>query len=333
MLPSFYVKLDRLPLNNNGKVDRKSLPEPDFANNFIEANNRALRKEIQKARSMTDGIIGVNIMVALSNYADFVLTSIDEGIDIIFSGAGLPLNLPKYLPKGNTKTKLVPIVSSGKAAALIARRWIEMYDYIPDAFVVEGPKAGGHLGFKKEQLFDENFSLEKLIVDIVEKIKPFEIKYNRKIPVIAAGGIYSGKDIHDIFKFGASGVQMATRFVTTFECDASDVFKDIYIKATKDDIQIIDSPVGMPGRALKNQFVIDVKKGEKKPFKCPYHCIVTCDFKNVPYCIAHALINAKKGDMENGFAFAGENVYKNDKVISVKELMETLSNEYIAAAN
>ncbi len=305
--------------------------ESDFRSNFIEANNRALRNQIQKAREKTKGILGVNIMVAMSNFGEMVETAIDEKIDIIFSGAGLPLNLPKFLTK-ETKTKLVPIVSSGRAANIITKRWIEKFDYVPDAVVVEGPMAGGHLGFKTEQLNSPEYSLENIVTAVIKELKPFEVKYAKPIPVIAAGGIYTGEDIYKIMQLGASGVQMATRFVTTDECDASVDFKNAYIEATKEDISIIKSPVGMPGRAIINQFIHDVRAGEKKPFKCPYHCIITCDYKNSPYCIALALMNARKGFLKNGFAFAGENAYRTSKIISVKELIESLEEEYKAVS-
>ena len=300
--------------------------EPDFSTNWLEANIRALKKEIKKARELTKGILGVNIMVALSNYADMVRTAIEEEIDIIFSGAGLPLNLP--LLKGSTKTKLVPIISSGRAASIICKKWSEKYNYLPDAIVVEGPRAGGHLGFKQEQINDPEYSLEKLIPEVIKAVKPFEERYKKPIPVIAAGGIYTGEDIYNFLKLGASGVQMATRFVTTYECDASIKFKQTYIDSSKEDIVIIKSPVGMPGRAIKNKFIDDANKGEKKPFKCPYHCIITCDYKNSPYCIALALLNARKGNLEHGFAFAGENAYRAKGIISVKELIESLIKEY-----
>lgn len=301
--------------------------EPDFSTNWLEANIRALKKEIKKARELTKGILGVNIMVALSNYADMVRTAIEEEIDIIFSGAGLPLNLPQFL-KGSTKTKLVPIISSGRAASIICKKWSEKYNYLPDAIVVEGPRAGGHLGFKQEQINDPEYSLEKLIPEVIKAVKPFEERYKKPIPVIAAGGIYTGEDIYNFLKLGASGVQMATRFVTTYECDASIKFKQTYIDSSKEDIVIIKSPVGMPGRAIKNKFIDDANKGEKKPFKCPYHCIITCDYKNSPYCIALALLNARKGNLEHGFAFAGENAYRAKEIISVKELIESLIKEY-----
>lgn len=304
--------------------------ESDFQSNFTEANVRALKNEIRKAREKSKGIIGVNIMVAMSNFADLVKAAIEEGADIIFSGAGLPLNLPGFI-NGTSKTKLVPIVSSKRAAHIITKRWFDKYGYIPDAIVVEGPMAGGHLGFKPEQLEDPAFSLENLITEVLKELKPFEEKHKKAIPVIAAGGIYSGEDIYKIMKLGASGVQMATRFVTTKECDASDEFKNSYIAATKENIGIIKSPVGMPGRAIINSFIHDVTAGERKPYKCPYHCIITCDYINSPYCIALALMNAKKGHLKNGFAFAGANAYKTDKIISVCELTDILKDEYSAA--
>jgi NAD(P)H-dependent flavin oxidoreductase YrpB (nitropropane dioxygenase family) len=303
------------------------MSEPDYFTNFKEANIRALKEQIQKAREMSKGIIGANIMVALSDFSDMVKTAIEEKIDIIFSGAGLPLDLPKFLDNSSS-TKLIPIVSSGKAARIITQQWIKKYDYIPDAIIVEGPKAGGHLGFKEDQLDDPKFELVNLVQDVITNVKPFEEAKGKKIPVIAAGGIYSGEDIYEVMKAGASGVQMATRFVTTNECDASREFKECYINAQQDDIAIIKSPVGMPGRAIRNSFINSINGGQKTPVKCPYHCIRTCDYKKSPYCIALALSNAKNGKMKNGFAFAGTNAYKAEKITSVKKLISTLKNEY-----
>lgn len=301
--------------------------KPDFTTNWSEANIRSLKKEIQKARKLSDGIIGINVMVAVSNFAEMAKAAIEEGIDVIFSGAGLPLNLPQFLTK-DSKTKLVPIVSSGRAASIICKKWLERYNYLPDAIVVEGPRAGGHLGFKLEDIDNPDYSLEKLVPEVLEAVKPF----NKPIPVIAAGGIYTGEDIYKIMKLGASGVQMATRFVTTHECDASIKFKQAYINSKKEDILIIKSPVGMPGRAIRNKFISDSIMGEKKPFNCPYHCIITCNFKETPYCIADALLNASEGNLEDGFVFAGENAYRAKEIVSVKEVTDSLIEEYRAAA-
>jgi NAD(P)H-dependent flavin oxidoreductase YrpB (nitropropane dioxygenase family) len=307
------------------------MAEPDFFANYLEANLRALRKEIQKAREATKGILGVNIMVALSNFADMVRAAIEEKIDIIFSGAGLPLNLPQFR-KPDTQTKLVPIVSSGRAATIICKRWIEKFNYSPDAIVVEGPRAGGHLGFKIEQIADPAFALEKLIPEVIEALQPFAEKNDKPIPVIAAGGIYTGADMHKFTEMGAAGVQMATRFVTTKECDASHEFKQAYLDSKEEDIVIIKSPVGMPGRVIRNNFIDAMNRGDKEPYKCPYHCIITCDYKNSPYCIAHALINAQKGNLKHGFPFAGANAYRTTEIVSVKQLMESLVEEYNQAA-
>ena len=305
--------------------------EPDSFSNFLEANVRALRNEIRKAKQKTQGVLGVNIMVALSNFGDMVRTAVEEKIDVIFSGAGLPLNLPALVQKSGA-AKLVPIVSSARAAGLIIRKWLAKHDYCPDAIVVEGPLAGGHLGFKPEQIGDPNFSLEKLIPEVVAEVRPFEDERGRAIPVIAAGGIYTGSDIRKFMELGAAGAQMATRFVGTDECDASPEFKNAFVNAGKDDLVIIESPVGMPGRAIKNRFIEDIKAGIKKPFKCPYHCIVTCKQKASPYCIALALTNALKGRLKHGFAFAGANAYRVDKIMPVKALIRELLREYGEAA-
>lgn len=301
---------------------------PGYQDEPIAVSVNTLKAEIYEVRKKTNGIVGVNIMVATSNFADMVQTAIDAEIDIIFSGAGLPLDLPKYLRKGS-KTKLVPIVSSGRAATLILRKWTSTYNYIPDAFVVEGPLAGGHLGFKKEQIYDPEYSLQKLIPQVLEACRPSEEATGKTIPVIAAGGVYSGCDIYEFMELGASGVQMGTRFVTTEECDASIEFKDNYLRCREEDIIIIDSPVGMPGRAIRNSFLTTVEEGAQFPTGCPFQCIRTCDVAKSPYCIAVALLNAKKGKMDRGFAFAGQNAYRASRIISVSKLMEEIKREFI----
>lgn len=298
-----------------------------LSKDYLQASIAGLKEELRKAREKTKGVIGVNIMVALSNFTDMVKTAIAEKADIIFAGAGLPLNLPSFLQKDST-TKLVPIVSSGRAARLICEKWKTLYDYLPDALVVEGPKAGGHLGFKNEQIDDEHYKLENILPEVLEEVKVIGQKYERKIPVIVAGGIYTGDDMRSFMEMGADGVQMGTRFVTTEECDASDVFKQTYIDAREEDIEIIKSPVGMPGRAIFSDFIRKIKEGKKQPKVCPFNCIKTCDISKSPYCIIMALYNAFKGNMENGYAFAGANAYKATKIISVKETFKSLLNEF-----
>jgi nitronate monooxygenase len=309
--------------------------ESDVNTNYKEANKRALSKEIRKARANTDGIIGVNIMVALSDFDEMAQCAVDEKVDILFMGAGLPVKLPHTLPLdalGSLHTKFVPIVSSGRAADLIFKTWAKHFSHVPDGVVVEGPMAGGHLGFKKEQINAPDYALEKILPDVISAIKPYEQQFSKHIPVIAGGGIYTGEDIYKFIQMGASGVQMATRFVATHECDASDEFKQAYLKCEKDDILIIDSPVGLPGRAIRCDFLDRVASGSKEKFQCPWKCLRTCDFKNVPYCIALALTNAKKGNLDHGFAFAGANVYRVNKLVSVQELIDELMEDYKLAA-
>ncbi len=299
----------------------------NFSKDYLAASIYGLKEEIRKAREKTLGVIGVNIMVAMTNFADMIKTSISEKADIIFAGAGLPLDLPSFLRKDSI-TKLIPIISSARAARIICEKWKSNYNYLPDAFVVEGPMAGGHLGFRTEQIDDDDYSLEKLVPEIVNELRVFEEKNHRRIPLFAAGGIYTGGDIKKIMQLGAAGVQMGTRFVTTSECDASEDFKQAYINAEKNDIEIIKSPVGMPGRAIFSNFIQKVKEGKKQPLKCPFKCIKTCDISSSPYCIITALINALKGNFENGFAFAGSNAFRATKIISVRETFKSLLREY-----
>ena len=301
--------------------------EPDVTHDPAQANVRVLKREIRRARRRTDGVIGVNIMVALTHAPHMIQAAVEEGIDVVFCGAGLPLDLPRFLTAGS-KTKLVPIISSARAAQLISQKWLRRYNYLPDAFVVEGPKAGGHLGFKVDQLYDPAYSLENLVKEVVATVGAIGAEQNTTIPVIAAGGVYTGADIRAILELGASGVQMGTRFVATHECDAADGFKQVFVDARKEDLMVIKSPVGMPGRAVRNRFLDDVEKGAKKPFNCPYHCVKTCKKETSPYCIGLALNGAKQGRFKYGFAFAGSNAHRIREIVSVKELMDGLEREY-----
>lgn len=297
------------------------------AKDYMEACVCGLKEEIRIAKEKTNGIIGVNIMMALTNFSDMVKTAISEKADIIFAGAGLPMDLPKYRTP-DCVTKLVPIVSSARAARIICEKWKTLYNYLPDMVVVEGPKAGGHLGFKTNQIDNPEFSIEKLIPEVVKEVAVFEEMYNQEIPVVAAGGIYTGEDMYKLMELGAKGVQIASRFVTTHECDADIKFKESYIKADSEDVEIIQSPVGMPGRALKGSFLDKVKQGLTAPKSCPYNCLHTCDYTKVPYCIIVTLYNAYRGQMDKGYAFAGRNAYLADKIVSVKEVFKSLVNDF-----
>jgi nitronate monooxygenase len=306
-----------------GLTDREAMA------NYKKRNIEVLKREIRKARELSAGVIGVNIMSVLTDFSEMVRTSVEEGIDIIFSGAGLPLDLPKYLTEGS-RTKLVPIVSSGRAASIIATKWKQNYDYLPDAFVVEGPKAGGHLGFKANALEEISNSLENLVDEVLQVARDLKARFNKEVPVIAAGGIYTGEDIYKIIQQGATAVQLGTRFVATEECDASHEFKQAFVAAKAEDIQIIKSPVGMPGRTIFNKFLDEAVKGNRRPKVCMHHCIKSCDPKTTSYCIADALLQAYKGNLNDGFVFTGTNAGRIDRIMTVKELINELVMEYEA---
>jgi len=308
--------------------------EPNYEKSFRQSNINALKRHIRKAKELSknsEGAIGVNLMVALSDYDDLLKVSVEEKADVVFMGAGLPLKLPQFvLDMGfeNIHTKFIPKVSGAKATNLIFKYWASKFNYIPDAVAVEGPKAGGHLGFKKEELIEDSIDLYTLIEETVAVVKEYEIKFNKKIPVIAAGGIYTGEDIYNIMKAGATAVKMGTRFVTTHECDADIAFKNSYIQSSKDDITIIESPVGLPGRVIGSEFVDKIKGGETRPIKCPWKCLKSCDFRKVPYCISEILYNSSKGELDKGFSFAGSNAYRATEIVSVKQVFDDLVEGY-----
>lgn len=299
--------------------------EDDFIKNPLKANLRALKKHITIAKSKApNGIIGVNAMVASNNYAEHVKAAIEAGVDLVISGAGLPTMLPKIV-KG-TAVKIAPIVSSLKAAKVLFQLWDKHDNVAPDLVVIEGPKAGGHLGFKAQDLESNNIDFDKIVVDIINETKKYSQKYNKDIPVVVAGGVFDGNDIAKYLRLGANGVQMATRFVATEECDASPEFKQAYIKSKKKDIQIVKSPVGMPGRAIGNKFVDRTRQGNIKVKHC-YNCLIPCNPAVTPYCISEALMNAVKGNVDEGLIFCGENASRIDKITTVKELINELVSE------
>lgn len=302
------------------------MTEPDYKKHFKEANKIALKKEIRKARVLSKGVLGVNIMMAVSDFDDLLKVAVDEGIDIAFIGAGLFLKNPVAFEK--SKTKFVPKVSSPRAARLIFKYWADKYNRVPDGVVIEGPMAGGHLGFKKNEIEQSNDLLFQLVSDTSNIMRHYEQKFGKSIPVIAAGGIYTGSDIKKILDIGANAVKIGTRFVTTHECDVADTFKQNYIKAKKKDICLIDSPVGMPGRVISNAFTESIKRGEQIPVSCSWQCLKSCNHKTVPFCIAEALFNAAKGDFNKGFSFAGSNAFRAKEIISVKKTIALIKDEY-----
>ncbi len=293
---------------------------------YEERSKLAFREMIRGTKRLTNKKFGVNIMCALTNYNDLARVAIEEEVGAIISGAGLPLHLPSL--NKNSKTKLIPIISSARAAELICKTWLRHYDILPDALVLEGPLAGGHLGFKFGELINpESPRLENLLAEVLTVVKKFESENDKKIPIITAGGIFSGKDVAKMLKLGASGVQMATRFVCTKECEVSQAYKEAYLKCTQDDIAIILSPVGMPARVIRNKFVERIESGERIKFACPFKCLKTCDPYAANYCIAQVLVNAYRGDLDNGFVTCGANAYRVKKIVSVKELIIEITEE------
>lgn len=298
--------------------------EADFDRNPAEANLRAIESEMKKARAISpDGIIGFNVMTALKEHAAHIRAAVKAGADIVISGAGLPTDLPA-LTEGSS-TKIAPIVSTDKSANVILKYWDRKYKRTADLVVIEGPQAGGHLGFKKEEI--ETYTPQSYgeeIRKIIGTVRKYAEKYGVEIPVVVAGGIYDSSDVKQVMDLGADGVQVATRFVTTEECDADIRYKEAYIHASKEDIRIVKSPVGMPGRAIMNSFMERVMGGEKIPHSPCHGCLAKCSPADIPYCITDGLIDAVKGNIEKGLLFCGAKAYKAEKIETVSEVIQAL---------
>lgn len=303
--------------------------EPDFEEHPLEANLRAMESELQKARTVApEGIVGFNIMVAMREYETYVRQAVETGADLIVSGAGLPVNLPAYV-KGSG-TKIAPIVSTEKAAGVVLKYWDRKYGRTADLVVIEGPKAGGHLGFSEKELSEyKEEAYEKEIQKICEVVTSYAKKYSVKIPIAVAGGIDTPEKVKHILDCGIQAVQVGTRFVTTEECDVDIRYKEAYINARKEDIIIVKSPVGMPGRAIKNAMLEKVMQGEKLYSGKCYRCLAKCNPSEIPYCITKALIEAAKGNTEDGLLFCGANAYRAEKIETVKEVIADLLKECV----
>ena len=297
--------------------------EAEFEQDPAAANRKAIGKHIRLSKEKASGgLVGVNIMVALRDYEDHVKAAVAAGADVIISGAGIPAKLPEYV-KGSS-TKIAPIVSSAKAARVLLQRWEKKYDRTADFVVIEGPKAGGHLGFSREELEDiDGLDYDHRIREIIQTVQEFAVHFHQDIPVIVAGGIFTAQDVKHAVELGADGVQVASRFVVTKECDASQAYKEAYIHGTADEIEIIKSPVGMPGRALHNHFLEKVQKGRIPVKKC-YGCMRQCDINKIPYCITDALTKAVRGDVENGLIFCGAEIGRIHEMTTVHDLMKEL---------
>lgn len=293
--------------------------EPDFDDNPIECNIRAIGKEIARARQLAaGGIIGINIMVATNGYEAYVKAAVDAGVDLIISGAGLPMTLPAV----SGSVKIAPIVSSRKSLSVIAKYWDKKYSRRPDLVVIEGPEAGGHLGFSREDIAAYTDTREKNYDAEIKQI--IELADELGAPAVVAGGVYTRSDMEHCLELGAKGVQMATRFVTTKECDASEAYKQAYINAKKEDIIIVKSPVGMPGRAIRNSFIEKAERGECPVKRCR-RCLTACKPATTPYCITDALVNAVEGRLDDGLIFCGSNACRADRIETVAEIMEEFS--------
>lgn len=297
--------------------------EDDFESNHRQANICALKKEILKAQKLSQGkgLVAINAMVALKDYEELINAALESKVDAIISGAGLPLRLPELVKDHDVL--IAPIVSSGKACKVIIKHWLKKYQRTPDFIVIEGSQAGGHLGFKKEDLENQTCqSLEEIFKDVEEIVENNKLN----IPIFVAGGISQRSDVKHFFDLGVDGIQVATRFITTYECDASIKYKEAFLKARKEDIGFVSSPVGMPGRAMQNSFVKKTKK-EKIPVKKCYQCLIPCDVKNTPYCISRALIEAVKGNLEDGLIFTGAHGYRQDHLMHVDEVIHELMED------
>ena len=303
--------------------------EPDFDTNTKEANLRAIQKEYDKARAIApDGIIGFNIIVAMRHYEEYVRAAIDAGADLILSGAGLPTDLPRIA--GDSRAKLAPIVSTDKSAKVILKYWGRKYKRMPDLLVIEGPKAGGHLGFTKEQLkaYDQA-AYDAEVSDILDTVRSYEEEFQCRIPVALAGGIENKAQAEHAFSLGVDAIQAATRFVTTEECDAHIKYKEAYLNAKETDIVIVKSPVGMPGRAILNPFMEKVMAGTRMPHSSCHGCLQKCNPSEIPYCITDALVHAARGEVDDALLFCGAYAYKADHLETVKEVIDSLMPERV----
>ncbi|MHB0998112.1 MAG: NAD(P)H-dependent flavin oxidoreductase [Armatimonadota bacterium] len=297
---------------------------------YLDESNAGLIEEIRLTRELTNGVVGVNIMVALTNYDELVRTAVNEKVDYIISGAGLPLGLPALAK--DRGVCLIPIVSSKRTAEIILKRWWGRDNCAPDAIIVEGALAGGHLGFSMDEVRAwHDGSLESVCSEILSVVRKFEDETGKHIPVVAAGGVYDGSEIARLFRIGVEGVQMATRFLATDECSLPANCKKLIIDAEEKDMAIIKSPVGMPGRAINNDLVKKINRGEKMPITCPYQCLRTCNPNEASFCIASALVGAHNGDDKNGLIMSGYNGYRIKEIVPVKQLVDELVSQTLAA--
>lgn len=312
--------------------------EPDFAGNSREANLRALNRQVRRAKEIAKGagLVAVNVMVAAAQYADSVRTALRAGADAIVCGAGLPRDLPALAAEvPESEAAIAPVVSGGRTAGLICKLWDRHYQRVPDFVILEGPLAGGHLGFSPEDAREAQAGRPKplsgLLTEVLDALEPFREKYGRDIPVFVAGGVKNGHEMRQYMEEGAAGAQFATRFIATEECDASPGFKQALLAAKPEDITIVQSPVGMPGRALRSPLIERVEEGRQEKIQHCSRCLAACNYKTAPYCISRALIAAVEGDWEHGLFFCGANAGEVRAISTVQEQMDQIMNEWRTA--
>ncbi len=315
---------------NEGGIGTISLSQvgfrgKDFWKNYkssCEENYNSLKNEVKKVRKNTKetGFLAVNILSASRDYANLAKTAVEAGVDAIVSGAGLPMDLPKYTKDSDTAN--IPIVASSRVLNVIMRKWKRKYDVIPDAVIIEGPDAGGHLGIKYEEIGKEVTSLSERLIDV----KQYMDKNDLHFPIFVAGGVYTREDIQHFIKLGADGVQLGTRFIATEECDVHPNFKQKFVDAKKEDIVYVKSPVGYPARAIRNEFTETIAKANIRPEKC-IACILPCKgvHEETPYCISEYLSRSALGDATTGLVFTGANGYRINEITTVHKLFKELA--------
>ncbi len=305
------------------KFSKKNVQDKPYSEeNFYSKD--ALVEIFKNARKICgDKPLAANILYAQSDYGRVVHDACEAGANIIITGAGIPTNMPEFT-KDYPDVALVPIVSSARALKLICKKW-KRYGRLPDAVIVEGPLSGGHQGFKYDDCFKEEFQLENIVPPVIEEAKNWG-----NMPIIAAGGVWNKQDIDKFLDMGCAGVQMGTRFIGTYECDASDALKNVIINAEEKDIKLLKSPVGLPARGVITNLQKAIETGTAPKVACISNCVAPChrgeEAKAVGYCIADRLSDAYLGKVDTGLFFTGSNGYRIKELISVKELMDKLTN-------
>ncbi|MDB2405384.1 nitronate monooxygenase [Arcobacteraceae bacterium] len=307
----------------NKEFSHKNIQDKPYSSeNFYSKDG--LTEIIKNTRKICgDKPLAANVLYASNDYGKIVRDACEAGIDIIITGAGIPTNMPEFT-QDFPDVALIPIVSSARALKLICKKW-KRYNKLPDAVIVEGPLSGGHQGFKYDDCFKDEFQLENIVPPVIEEAKNWG-----SMPIIAAGGVWDKNDIDKFLDMGCAGVQMATRFIATHECDAAQELKDVLIGANEDDIKLLKSPVGLPARGVMTNLQSSIEDGTAPKVACISNCVAPCnkgeEAKAVGYCIADRLSAAYMGDTETGLFFTGTNGYKIKELITVKELMDKLTN-------